>query len=377
MRYSLFQKVLSWVQRVSWFDCYVTPYTWRLRLQSRIENFLNDMQKGRMGKMPWPPVPSSCAIHHVFLLDYAQGFGDALYLNGLVRYLVTRGTNVHVAVFPKLMGVFRTTLPEVSIHSISDMEEMNKLATKEWDTVVDCSYVVRRDWDKRTQFLKQTTSPVLATDLTIGENSAVCSDWVDLTGCIHIGDRWAKVAERLTGHAVKRISPYVGLEPKRLTEPYVYVNTVGTRQSRTLSQEQVNWITEFLDQNKMKTFVYALGNQTVLETPYVKRVVPTSFAEACRWIGGAAGVITPDTAVVHAASAYGKPQLAFFAGNFIECFGCPVEKAFAPLGDFEIVTPKRSLRFAREVVPVSEIDRKTLDEALMRFFSKVRSNIGD
>ena len=243
--------------------------------------------------------------------------------------------------------------------------------------VVDCSYVVLRLWALRVRFLKATKSPVLATDVRIGPNPTVCSDWVDLTGCVHIGDRWAKVAERLTGHSVKRITSYAGLEPKKVPYPYVYVNAVGTRKSRTLSQEQIDRITGFLNQNNMQAFVYALGNQTVRETQLVKRVHPTSFAEACRWIAGFAGVITPDTAVVHAGSAYGKPQLAFFAGNFIECFGCPVEKAFAPLGDYEILTPARRLRFSREVVPVSEIGKKALDEALERFLQKVRPALGD
>lgn len=370
-RYSLFQKVLSLVQRISWFDCYVTPYTWEWRLRHRVRTFLKEMGKEGMGKTPWAPVPTAEKIRCVLLLDYSLGFGDMLYLNGLVRYLATSGIKVHVAVFPKLMGVFRTTLPEASIHNLSDGQAMSKLAGARWDVVVDCSYVVRRDWSNRAKFLLQTHAPVLATDLKIGPNPTVCSDWVDLTGCVHIGDRWAKVAERLTGHSVKRITPYVGLEPKKAPYPYVYVNAVGTRKSRTLSQEQIDRITGFLNQNNIKTFVYALGDQTVRETPFVKRVRPASFAEACRWIAGSAGVITPDTAVVHAASAYGKPQLAFFAGNFIECFGCPVEKAFAPLGDYEILTPSRRLRFSREVVPVSEIDKKTVDEALERFLQKV------
>ena len=287
---SITSRLISCVQRIAWFDRYVTPLTWKWRLTRRTRAFLATMQEGK--RPHWGRVPPAGAISNVFLLDYSPGFGDTLYINGLVRYLVTSGVRVHVATFPKLKSVFKTTLSDTAVHDITDEVHMECLARKSWDMVLDCSYVVLRGWPSRVRFLKETTSPVLATDLTIGENSAVCSDWVDLTGCIHIGDRWAKVAERLTGHAVKRISPYVGLEPKRLTEPYVYVNTVGTRQSRTLSQEQVNWVTEFLDQNKMKTFVYALGNQTVLETPYVKRVVPTSFAEACRWIGGAAGVIT-------------------------------------------------------------------------------------
>lgn len=68
---------------------------------------------------------------------------------------------------------------------------------------------------------------------------------------MHIGDHWAKVAERLTGHSVKKITSYVGLEPKKVPYPYVYVNAVGTRKSRTLSQERIDRITGFLNQNNM------------------------------------------------------------------------------------------------------------------------------
>lgn len=366
---SVGSKVVSCVQRISWFDCYVTPYTWKWRLERRTKLFLAAMSGGK--RPHWEPVPPGGVISNVFLLDYSPGFGDTLYINGLVRYLVTSGIRVHVATFPKLQSVFKTTLPESAVHDITDVSKLESLARKSWDTVVDCSYVVLRSWVSRVRFLKAAKSPVLATDVRIGPDPTVCSDWVDLTGCVHIGDRWAKVAERLTGHSVKRITSYVGLEPKKVPYPYVYVNAVGTRKSRTLSQEQIDRITGFLNQNNIKTFVYALGDQTVRETQLVKRVHPTSFAEACRWIAGSAGVISPDTAVVHAASAYGKPQLAFFAGNFIECFGCPVEKAFAPLGDYEILTPSRRLRFSREVVPVSEIEKKTLDKVLERFLQKV------
>lgn len=372
---SVGSKVVSCVQRISWFDCYVTPYTWKWRLERRTKLFLAAMSGGK--RPHWEPVPPGGVISNVFLLDYSPGFGDTLYINGLVRYLVTSGIRVHVATFPKLQSVFKTTLPESAVHDITDVSKLESLARKSWDVVVDCSYVVLRSWVSRVRFLKAAKSPVLATDVRIGPNPTVCSDWVDLTGCVHIGDRWAKVAERLTGHSVKRITSYVGLEPKKVPYPYVYVNAVGTRKSRTLSQEQIDRITGFLNQNNMQAFVYALGNQTVRETQLVKRVHPTSFAEACRWIAGSAGVITPDTAVVHAGSAYGKPQLAFFAGNFIECFGCPVEKAFAPLGDYEILTPARRLRFSREVVPVSEIGKKALDEALERFLQKIRPALGD
>lgn len=86
---------------------------------------------------------------------------------------------------------------------------------------------------------------MLATVVRIGPNPTVCSDWVGLTWCVHIGDHRAKVAERLTGHSVKRITSYVGLEPKKVPCPYVYVNAVGTRKSRALSQEQIDRITGF------------------------------------------------------------------------------------------------------------------------------------
>lgn len=247
---SVDSKVVSCVQRISWFDCYVTPYTWKWRLERRTKQFLAAMSGGK--RPHWEPVPPGGVISNVFLLDYSPGFGDTLYINGLVRYLVTSGIRVHVATFPKLQSVFKTILPESAVHDITDVSKLESLARKSWDVVVGCSYVVLRGWASRVRFLKATKSPVLATDVRIGPNPTVCSDWVDLTGCVHIGDWWAKVAERLTGHSVKGITSYVGLEPQKVPYPYVYVTAVGTRKSRTLSQEQIDRITGFLNQKTCK-----------------------------------------------------------------------------------------------------------------------------
>lgn len=80
----------------------------------------------------------------------------------------------------------------------------------------------------------------------------------------------------------------------------MYVNAVGTREDRALSQEQIDWGTQFYQSKQNENVFVVLDQQTVRETPYVKPESPSSFAEACRWIAGSASVITLDSAVVHA-----------------------------------------------------------------------------
>ena len=52
---SVGSKVVSCVQRISWFDCYVTPYTWKWRLERRTKQFLAAMSGGK--RPHWEAVP--------------------------------------------------------------------------------------------------------------------------------------------------------------------------------------------------------------------------------------------------------------------------------------------------------------------------------
>lgn len=318
------------------------------------------------------PIPPRGEIREVLLLDFFLGFGDSLYINGLVLFLIKRGLRVHIAASPKVASVFQTTLPTESIHDITNLGECEKLASYAWDAVVDLTYTVKRfQRNFRVRFLSQTISPVLGMDLNIRFCPEVCSEWLDVRERSHFGEFWAAVAERITGDTVKRISPYTGIKPLDLKETFIYVNCVGTRISRTLSQEQIDWIADFFTRKETSAYVYCSDTQSVKTSKYVKRICPKNFTEACRLIGATAGVISPDTAIVHVASAYQIPILAFFAGNIVEVSGHPVEKVFEPMGDYEIVFPDTTNRLSKEVVSVATIGRQEFEASLVRFLSRV------
>lgn len=363
--------IVHFIQNNRLLDCIVTPYTWRRRFQYASRVFLRKMERIRGDKALASPIPQAREIVNVLLFCCWPGFGDALYVNGLSKYLLsTSRIKVHIVASPKLKSIFRTTLPEDAFFDISNEMECKRVARCAWDVVVDLTYHVLRDMQGRVQFLGETNSPVLGTDPFIRQRWDICSEWVDISKCVHIGDRMSKVAERLVGHQVKRIIPYAGFPRLKGRGQYVYVNCVGTRQSRSLSQSQIDWIADFFTQKHITAYFYLNKYQALKESEYVSVVKPESFSRACQWIGGATGVLSPDTSSVHVASAYGIPQLCFFAGNVFDGFGYPMEEVWGPLSVSEVLKPSRTPFFSKGVVPVSEITQEEITEALLRFISR-------
>lgn len=364
----LMSRLVSFVQNNEWLDRFVTPNTWYMRLRLRSFLFLRKFRKMGQGEGLRLSVPKPEKISKVLLLDYFPAYGDTLHINGLVKFLRDYGIDVSIAAFPKISSLLFSTVAKTSIYDISDAAVCEKLAKSSWDVVVDLSFsVTRHGGGKRAKFLSKSISPVLGLDAYIGEKCEICSEWIDISKTIHVDERFAKVAERLMGISVNRLTPYVGIPPLCRKEDYVYVNCVGMRFSRSFSQEQIDWMVRFFSERKIKAYFYCSQKQRLKTSDFVERLSPKSFDEACRWIGAASGVISPDTSVVHAASAYGLPLLAFFAGNFVEICGYPVEEAWRPIGNCEVVVPDTTRRFGKEVIPISCVGKDEFFAALERF----------
>ena len=314
-------------------------------------------------------VPVSGDISEVLLVNFLAGLGDGLYVNGLLHYLTSCGVKVQIATLPKLKVIHQTVLSEENIHNVLDSETRSQLASHNWDVVLDLSGSVWSKWDARVDLLMKLKSPVIGIDKLIRNNHLACSEYIDVTNCAHIGSRWAKLANRITGQDITLIPPYVGLHPQKREERYIYVNTAGSCHHRTLSSEQIGWISEVLNKERILGLFYAPQNIQIKESAFVKRISPFSFAEACRLVGGAIGVITPDTSIAHVASAYERPQLTFFPGNTWDFLGFPTSEEFTPLGKYIIVKPKRKPRLAKEIVPISAITKEELGTALQEFFA--------
>ena len=367
----MFFSLVRLVQRTPWFDTFVSPYTWEIRIKLRTKQFLK-VARQVCPKRANADEISKNEIREVLFLDNFPGYGDALYINGLLKVLRGNGINVHIATCPKLKTIYQTAVSTDAIYDITSEEDVERIAKRDWDCAVNLSFFVERGWEKRLRILKNLKCRILDSDPLVAKDKSLNFEYLDVSSVSHIGDRWATVVKSLTGKSVARVSPYVGLKPVESKENYVYINTVGSRWSRTISQEQIGWIEEFLNTNKLIGYFYCKKENEIRVSEYVRRIDPESFVAACRLIAGARGVITPDTSVVHVASAYSIPQLALFAGNCIaQYINRPMEDVFGPIGEFEILKPTRKEYFSKQVVPVSAVTKEELCAALSRFLEKV------
>ena len=365
---------VSYAHRNYLFDQYILPYTIAWRIRRRTFRFLKSLQVRGFSSLADKEVPDAGKISSVLLIYFTGGLGDALYMNGLIHYLVTSGLKVSVVAPKNVHKIFRTTLSERAIYDLFDSSTRESLYSREWDVVVDLSYFVFPRYDVRVEILTHVKTPVIGIDPQIRANPFACSEYLDISSCKHIGERWARVANRITGRSVCCLPPFVGIPARKTAERYIYVNTIGSALHRTLTQKQINWIADFFNKHKIKAYFYCAPDCTVRSTDYVSPVRPCSFADACSWIGAASGVVSPDTSIVHVATAYGVPQLAIFARNSYSGFGVTMLEEFHPLTSSINLIPRKKNVFSKEIVPISAIGKDELDEALQALMTLIEKN---
>lgn len=362
---------VDYVHRSPFFDRYVLPYTLQWRIRRRTARFLNLIKNINQRNLAHKIVPEAGQFSKVLLINFLGGLGDGLYVNGLIRYFVTSGLKVSIASPKKINNIFRTTLSEEAIYDIFSPAARKRMYLKEWDAVIDLSYCVLPRYDIRAEILSSVSGPIIALDPQIRSNPHVCSEYLDISDCGHIGKRWACVANRIIGRNIRCIRPFVGIPPRKTKEPYVYVNTIGSESHKTLTQEQIGWIAEFFDSRKIKAYFYCPQNANLKTTEYVKRVQPSSFADACGWVGAAKAIVTPDTSIVHVATAYEVPQLTFFARNKLGGFGTSALEEFHPISTSVNVLPKKKNLLSKEIVPISAMEKKEMETALSSLMKKI------
>lgn len=309
-------------------------------------------------------------VKSVLLIDPLFCFGDALFVNGLVKFLKAQGIVVGLITFPRLNGVY-TSLNKSSIYNIEDPINYKPALLQHWDMVVDLCYMFNQRWEYRKAIVAELKTYTVICDRSIGTSpyKDIYSEYLDVSDCCHFGDRMGRIAERITGRDVGTILPYAGIATSQNVSvgKYVYVNTVGGTSPRCLNQEQINLIAGEFNNKEIHGLFYCSDEICLEESKYVKKVHPQSFVDCLQIIAGAEAIISPDTSVVHAASAYDKPLLAFYCENDPEHYGMTMRDIWAPLCSKQIVLTPYKKGVHR--VPISSIDPEQLKLGLRDFFS--------
>ena len=308
------------------------------------------------------------SIRRVLLIDPLECFGDALFVNGLVRVLQQRGLEICLLTHPKLFGLYATLLCEDRLFNLWDPNAVREVCARAWDAAVDLSYASNTAWTQRKVVVEHLASYTFTCDRSVGcgAGRTLYSDYLDVSVGRHFGDRMALVAQRLTGEITESVRPCADVRPAALERPYVYVNTAGRFSPRCLTQAQTDRICRELERHNMLGLIFCAPGIEVAENEYVRAVRPATFVDCLQLIAGAQGVISPDTSVVHAASAYDKPLLAFYCANDPEVYGLQMRDVWAPMTrqSTVLVPPPQGTHRT----PIGAIAPEALDEGLEAFF---------
>lgn len=285
----------------------------------------------------------------ILLIDALWGLGDALYVNGLASALAKAEKNVYVVTLDRTLPVYVNNLDIKRVFSLEDEKDIEVCASVSIDSAIDLSYVGLDRWDIRMNLLRRLKA-YCWTCTELAKEANVFHGFIDLSMLTHVSERMATIFNVvcLDHEPVKRIAPVVSLPVTSLcpslAHQSIYINTLAGEEDRCMSNDQIdailNW---FKSQDKYVGYFYIPSNYDLEEGRTVKKV-KGNFIEALGILRQCSMVISPDTAIVHAASAMDIPTLALFCGGELDYFKkFSMSDMWAPLA-----SPSLSLWFEAE-----------------------------
>ncbi len=309
-------------------------------------------------------------VKKVLIIDALYCFGDALFVNGLLRCLKEHGVIVGIVTFARLKDIYGSVVESDLIFDIEDQSSYKLIFDQNWDMAVDLCYMFNDRWKYRKNIIMSLMSYTVVCDMTFYDiPKTIYSEVLDISACKHFGDRMARVAERIIGSKVGTVLPYApSVEADvNIKQRYVYVNTVGGTPFRCLSKEQIQQIANELNGRRIKGLFYCSEDFDLSEGQYIQRIRPDKFTDCLHLIYKAEAVISPDTSVVHVASAYDKPLLALYCANDPEHYGQQMKDVWAPCCAQQVILiPKND---GAHRVSVSQISEECLRDGLVKLFN--------
>ena len=272
-------------------------------------------------------------IKNLLLLHFQGGWGDFLYVSGLVKTLLSKGITVTVGTSPKLIP--RITQLPFSLNVFDATSPTPPSLTTNFDCILDVDWVAKRSHPlvtvKRLNCWSITCSDVLS-------KLNLFDQYIDFSTQAHMSKRYALVVEKLTGQPCPPVTPFIFLDPADLSRAakfltnchiapknFIYLNTLGFDEDRKFSKNQIYTIVKtLLDLNFSIIYHSPDFDPRPAFAKYEKQLFPlpkVSFFELSALVSQAKAIITPDTSIVHLASALGIPVMAVFCKNDFDYTG--------------------------------------------------------
>lgn len=262
----------------------------------------------------------------VLLIDAQGGWGDSLYVLGLIRALSRAGRKIFVAALPDTKD--RYLIDEVEeVFDLSDECSRGRCAAQMYDIAVDTTYVSLLAWNLRSQLLRNLQCYVVACGEVEGYSN-LCDERLDLSIRPHQSQRMAIICNRilLNQPINEAIYPYfpVASQPSLRVSNFlrsfpsdkklIYINGLARDDDRCFSREQILTIKEVLKSRDQCAGIF-LSNAFCEDSTSFKRLPNFSYQEFAQILESCCCVVSVDTSAVHLASALGVPTLAYFCGN--------------------------------------------------------------
>lgn len=343
----------------------------RLRLQLRKQHRLNKQIKSfNIGTANRKTIFFPDHIKTILVLDPLFCLGDAIFVNGLLKILADADFSVYVLSYKHSLDIYATNTRVIDLFDVESEKDLLRCKKNKYDIILDLQYNPDESWRFWAEILNQqkTTYTLTCSNLLIRSN--LYSDWIDLRNTEHFNDRMKTIANRLTNLGEK-VWPFLHVTPppEYITpeDNYIYVNTVGRISHRTLSVNQIQAISEWFDrQTTYKGLFYLPKDVNICLGRNCRRIDPPSFLAACQLIRTCKGVISPDTSIVHVASAYNIPILSLYCLHDCEAYGSQMVDVWGPISTIrKILIPNKpkGIDFYKRR-PVSEISIKELKQGL-------------
>lgn len=260
-------------------------------------------------------------IKSILIIDPLYCFGDAVFVNGLLNCFVKEGLDVSIMSRDACLEIYKTTKQIKNYFDYHKFEDRAKCREMQFNCILDLQYIEKRKWTEWGELLAEQKTAFTLVCSEVLSTSKLYSDFVNLTSVMHFSERMNCIAERILKKKVS-IFPVLNIAPATLPRKQcIYVNTVGGRDYRSLSEEQIKSLIDwFENQEHLFGLFYVPKSHQFQFGKHSAQVQPESFIRACEIVSSCIAVVSPDTSIVHVASAFNKPIVAFYCSNDPEAY---------------------------------------------------------
>lgn len=287
-------------------------------------------------------------IKSILILHFQGGWGDFFYFAGLIKRIVECGVSCQIGTTKDLIERFKKL---DYVNDVIDVSDSSFLLERTPDCVLDLDWIIRSnhniDFIKKSNAWKVTCSDVLS-------NLKLFDDYIDLSKIDHMSKRYQKVLSYIVGYDAGVVLPIVPIDSndeyfasnfishKRFKEgEFIYFNAIGSERDREFSQDQIVAIVKYLLARGFCVIYYSPKlkiNEDIEYKNSIAAAPKVDFFKISAIASKAKAIITPDTSLVHLASAFNIPTMAVYCKNDYDYYGYALlSEVWAPLSNKSIV----------------------------------------